>query len=358
VTAGFTWRDGERLIRFGPGVAGEAARLVTEAGFTRYALLSTERALVDAPHGLREGAEVVLLVPPGRVDEISAELLGAAGGRPLVAYGGGRVIDAAKAIAGAPPQGSRGAEGGPRGGGAGRRGEGGGRCAAIPTTLSGAPMTPFHRTPAAVEGARRVRPALVVADPDLMASQPPTMLAATAMNALAHAMESLYTPLANPVSELAALRAASLIAGRLPEAEPRREELGLASILAGYAVGATGLAVHHAVCQTIVRIARSPHAETNSVMLPHSARLMANRAPAQLGALAEALGDPAGDPEAAAGLISKLAARSGHTRLSTLGVTEDHLPQIVDSAQGHRGIEATPAPPDRDELLDLLRAAL
>ena len=32
------------------------------------------------------------------------------------------------------------------------------------------------------------------------------------MNALAHAMEALYTPIANPVAELAALRAATLIA--------------------------------------------------------------------------------------------------------------------------------------------------
>jgi alcohol dehydrogenase class IV len=351
VSAGFTWRDGERLIRFGPGAAEDAARLVAEAGFAGYALLSTERALMDPPPGLREEADAVLEVPAGRVDELSAELLGAAGRRPLVALGGGRVIDVAKAIAGAPPQGSRGAEGRPTG-------EGAGRCAAVPTTLSGAPMTPFHRTPAGVEGARRVRPALVIADPERMVSQPATMLAASAMNALAHAMESLYTPLANPVSELAALRAASLIAVGVPQAEPQREELGLASILAGYAVGATGLAMHHALCQTIVRIARSPHAETNAVVLPHSARLMARRAPAPLAALAEALGDPAGDPAAAAGLISKLAARSGHTRLSALGVTEDHLPQIVETAQGHRGIEATPGPPGRDELLELLRAAL
>ena len=48
----------------------------------------------------------------------------------------------------------------------------GARCGAIPTTLSGAEMTPFHRTPAGVEGARLVRPALVLADPDLMASAP------------------------------------------------------------------------------------------------------------------------------------------------------------------------------------------
>ena len=73
--------------------------------------------------------------------------------------------------------------------------------AAIPTTLSGAELTAFHRTPAGVEGAHMVRPSLVVADPLLMASQPATELAASAMNALAHGMEALYTPLANPVAE-------------------------------------------------------------------------------------------------------------------------------------------------------------
>jgi alcohol dehydrogenase class IV len=337
VSHAFTWRDGERLIRFGAGASAEAAGLVEQAGFAGYALLTTERALGQAPPGLADRADAVLRVPAGRVDEISAQLLGETGDRPLVGLGGGRVIDAAKAIAGA---------------------RDGGRCAAVPTTLSGAPMTPFHRTPAGVEGARWVRPALVVADPELMASQPRAQLAGSAMNALAHAMESLYTPLANPVSELAALEAASLIAGALPAAEPERAELALASVLAGYAVGSTGLAIHHAVCQTIVRVAGTPHAETNAVMLPHFARLMAGRAPVQLGKLAEALGDPAGDPQAAAGLISKLAGRSAHTRLSTLGVTAEQLPEIVDGVQGHRGLDATPDPPGRDELLKLLEASL
>jgi maleylacetate reductase len=191
-----------------------------------------------------------------------------------------------------------------------------------------------------------------------MASQPTAQLAGSAMNALAHATEALYTPLANPVAELAALEAASLIARALPAADPERAELALAAVLAGYAVGSTGLAVHHAVCQTIVRVAGTPHAETNAVMLPHFARLMADRAPAQLGRLAEALGDPARDPAAAAGLIAELAARAGHTRLSNLGVTEEQLPQIVDAVQGHRGLEATPDPPTREELLELLRSAL
>jgi len=335
VPDGFTFRDGERLIRFGDGVLAEAPGLLGEHGFERYTLLTTPRAQEAAPE-LTAGAAAVRQVPPGKVDQIAAELLPHAGGGPLVGLGGGRVIDTAKAIAGA----------------------GDGRCAAIPTTLSGAPVTPFHRLPADVEGARMVRPALVVAEPALMASQPGPQRAASAMNALAHAMESLYTPLANPVAEPAALRAAELFAEALPRDDAEPEPLALAALLAGYAVGTTGLAVHHALCQTIVRLCGAPHAETNAVMLPHSARLVALRAPGPMGAFAHALGDQVGDPEAAAGRVAKLAARSGHTRLSTLGVEESRLTQVVEAVLAHRGLAATPDPPGREELLELLRAAL
>ena len=277
-------------------------------------------------------------MPPGRVDEISAELLRELDMQiaAVVALGGGRVIDTAKAITGAV----------------------GGLCAAVPTTLSGAELTPSHRLPAGVEGARLVRPALVVADPKLMSSAPLTQLAASAMNALAHAMEALYAPLANPVCDLAALRAASLIGEGITADPPDAEALALGAVLAGYAVGSTGVAVHHAVCQTVVRIAGSPHAETNAVMLPYSARLMAGRAPGALGELAQALGDPDADPEAAPGAVSRIAGRCGHTRLSTLGVTDEHLPAIVAAVQEHPALANTPEPPGEDELTELLRGAL
>ncbi|MGH2847536.1 MAG: iron-containing alcohol dehydrogenase, partial [Thermoleophilaceae bacterium] len=287
----FTWRDGERTIRFGPGVAAEAPALLERSGFEGFLLLTTERAAASLP-GL--AGEDVLHVPAGRVDEISAQLLGRLdGARPLVALGGGRVIDTAKALAGTT----------------------GGRCAAIPTTLSGAELTAFHRLPPGVEGARLVRPALVVADPELMASAPLTGLAASAMNALAHAMEALYTPLRNPVADMAALRAATLLAEGVTREPPERERLALGALLAGWAIGSAGSAFHHALCQTIVRSAGTPHAETNAVVLPHSARLMAGRAPGAMSELARALGDASGDPEAAGPHIARLAARCGHTRL-------------------------------------------
>lgn len=333
--AAFTWRDGERLIRFGEGAVGEAPKLLAGSGFQAYTLLTTERAAAAAP-ALTDVAASVVHVPGGKVDEVSAELFDQVADRPLVALGGGRVVDTAKAIAGA-------------------RGT---RSAAIPTTLSGAEMTPFHRTPAGTEGARLTRPALVLADPELMASQPLPALAASAMNALGHTMESLYTPLANPLAELAALRAAELIGSALPNDDPPRGDLALAALLAGYAVGSAGLAVHHAVCQTIVRVAGSPHAETNAVMLPHFAGLMGSRAPGEIAALAEALGDPGATPDAAAADIARLAARSGHVRLSTLGVGEEHLPRVVDAALQHPALGNTPDPPGADELQAVLERAL
>jgi alcohol dehydrogenase class IV len=332
----FTWRDGERVVRFGPNVAAEAPELLERNGFERFALLTTGRAAEFAA-GLGGRAGGVIHVPAGKVDEVSAALLGELpSGLSLVALGGGRVIDTAKALAGAT----------------------GVRCAAIPTTLSGAELTPFHRLPAGVEGARMVRPALVIADPDLMASAPPTRLAASAMNALAHAMEALYTSFRSAVTDLAALRAAALLADGVTREPAARGDLALGALLAGWASGSTGIAFHHAVCQTVVRTAGSPHAETNAVVLPHSARLMAGRAPGPMSELARALGDGSGDPEAAAGDVARLAARSGHTRLATLGVTEEHLAVAAAGAAAHPAAALTPDPPDEAELLELLRAAL
>ncbi|GAC1520747.1 MAG: hypothetical protein NVS2B6_04610 [Thermoleophilaceae bacterium] len=168
----FTWIDGERLIRFGR--LDEAVALLEQRGFRRYALLTTERWMERAG-ALAAAASAVETVPPGGVAEAAAAVRERVSPEALVALGGGRVVDTAKAIAGAD----------------------GLRCAAIPTTLSGAEMTGFHRLPAGVSEGSLVRPALVIADAGLMGSQPPPQLAASAMNGLAHAVEALYTPLAS-----------------------------------------------------------------------------------------------------------------------------------------------------------------
>ena len=332
----FTFRDGERLIRFGSGAAGEATALLEQRGFRDFALLTTERAAAAAPE-VTAAAGVVLHVPSGGVPDAAAAVRGEGGGRPLVALGGGRVVDSAKAIGGAD----------------------GLEVAAIPTTLSGAELTPFHRMPAGVDEFRLVRPSLVIADPALMASQPGPDLAASAMNALAHAVEALYTPAANPVAEGAALRAVAAIAHGLGDHDdPDREQLALGGVLAGWASGVAGYAVHHVLCQTTVRVAGTPHARTNAVMLPHSLRLMEPRVPELLAKVAVALGVGKPSPALASARVAHYAARCGATRLSVLGVGEAHLDEIASAAAGRAELQNTPDAPDEDELRDVLAAAM
>src|SRR5579864_904643 len=176
--APFRWRDGERLIVFGRGRLAEARELLDEP----FALLTTPRARAHAPE-LVELAVSVHEVASGRVDTLAGELRSEVDGGLLVALGGGRVIDTAKALAAADP---------PR------------RVAAIPTTLSGAEMTAIHRHAAGVAAdTPRVRPTIVLNDPALCASQPTADLAQSAGNALGHAVDGPMTTQGNPVAGLA-----------------------------------------------------------------------------------------------------------------------------------------------------------
>jgi alcohol dehydrogenase class IV len=332
----FTWVDGERLVRFGRGVLADASSLLASRGFDGYALLTTERAEPLAPEVVA-GAGVVLHVPAGPVPDGAKAVRAGVQGRGVVAFGGGRVVDVAKAVAGAD----------------------GLMCAAIPTTLAGSPMTAIHRMPKGAEGGRLVRPSLVVWDPELHSTLPRGQLVATALNALAHAFESLYGPLANPVAELAALRAAALFWRELQREEPDREAVALGALLGGYAVGSAGFAVHHAICQTTVRTVGLPHAETNAVVLPQSAAFMADRAPGPVGRFAAALGDPDGDPGNASARVARLTAETGVAGLGELGLDEEAIPAVAAATMAHPALGNTPGgSPSEGEVAAILRAVL
>lgn len=328
----FTWHDGERIVVFRSGTLAGALEALHEHGWDRFELLTTQRALAGAPLSLAEAATAVHEVPPGRVTDAAAEIIAEVTTPTLVALGGGRVIDVAKAIAAVR----------------------GGRVAAIPTTLSGAPMTRIHRLPAGHEAPHLVRPALVLADPELMTALAEGQLRATAMNALAHGSEALYGPAGNPVATLAALRGAGLVARALDQAEDGRDRpmLALGALLCAYGIDNAGLGLHHAVCQELVRVMGTPHAETNATMLPRTMTATRSRFPAALDALAEALG-VGGD-----GLASRLEQLGGGPRrLSELGADRVRVEAVVDAVRARVANGPMPDPPDRDELRGLIEAA-
>src|SRR6476620_10030962 len=242
----FTWRDGERTVVFRAGAFADAPDILDEGTWGRFELLTTPRALGAASVELGERSSAVHQVPGGPVPDAAAALIDSVHNPTLVALGGGRVIDTAKAIAAVR----------------------GGRVCAMPTTLSGAEMTAIHRLPAGHEHEARhlVRPSLVIADPLELTTLDDQRLRASAMNSLGHGAEALYTPLANPVATLEALRGAQRLAAALDRpAGDDRAGLALGSLLCAAALDSAGYAIHHVVCQTLVRVLETPHAETNAI---------------------------------------------------------------------------------------------
>jgi alcohol dehydrogenase class IV len=329
MTDDFTWRDGDRTIRFGRGALDDAPSLLGDG----YVLLTSERALAAAP-ALGERASEVVLVGPGRVDDLAADLM-PRGESPsaVVALGGGRVIDVAKAI---------GAALGPR-------------CvvAAVPTTLSAAEMTWVHRHARGIDPATpRVRPRIVLNDPALSASQPPAELAASAANALGHAIEGAVTALATPVPTLAARDAARRLARALPASgRPDRDELALGALLSGYAIDANWYGLHHVMSQTLVREAGAVHGPANAAMLTVTSGALRKRLPEGVAAIDDVVGEPVEE------VARRFAGLAGAGRLRDIGVPEDVLAACAQAASERSELALTPPPAGPRELEELYRAA-
>jgi alcohol dehydrogenase class IV len=337
----FRWEDGERLIVFGRGSAAHAVETLGGPGYT---LLTTERAKEAAP-GVVVAAEHVHIVPPGHVDELAAALLDTVHGDRIVALGGGRVIDVAKAIVAAHSVGE--GEAAPREPGRGPR------AMAVPTTLSGAEMTRIHRHAAGVaESTPRLRAAVVILDPALAASQPVADLAASTLNALGHAVEAPCVVNANPVATLAAHEAARLLAAGWEGAEPDRDALALGSLLAGYALDNSALALHHVLAQTLVRVAGLGHGASNAAVLPQTIGALARRSPDAIAALSAAAG------EDLVAVAERIRVNTGAGGLRDLGVDPDVLPACADAAAARPQLRLTPPPADRDEILALYEQSL
>jgi alcohol dehydrogenase class IV len=343
LTGDFTWRDAGRTVVFRRGGVAAAVEVLREQGIEGFELLSTQRGLQGAEQ-LASAASRVHEVASGQVPDVAAALVGALAppshaeeevqARPLVAVGGGRVIDVAKGIGAVS----------------------GAEVVAIPTTLSGAPMTAIHRLPAGAEERARglVRPSLVIADPEAMTGQGEREMRASAMNALAHGADTLYVPGSNPVSEMVALRGAELIAGALDQEREERDRVALAlgALLCGYAIDSAGFALHHLVCQTLVRVCGTPHAETNAAILPHSVAFLAERAPEVYERLAVTLGT---ERNGLQGRIEEL----GHPRpLGEFGGGESRLDEAIEAMLQRPELKRVPgAPVTRGDLGELVRAA-
>lgn len=155
----------------------------------------------------------------------------------------------------------------------------------IPTTAgTGSEVTPISVVTTPTEEKKPVvssllLPDVALLDADLTLGLPPAVTAATGIDALVHAIESLSTHLkGNPLSEVLALKAAKMICENLHEAVTNgrnpevREQMLIASLLAGMAFSNASVGAVHAFAYPLGVRFHVPHGLSNSLMLPHILR--------------------------------------------------------------------------------------
>ena len=234
---------------------------------------------------------------------------------------------------------------------------------AVPTTYAGSEQTPIY----GLTGDRHkqtgrdvgVLPKAVIYDPELTVGLPPGVTGPSACNALAHSVEALWVPEANPVTTALALEGVRAIATALPAvmAEPgdldARAGLLYGAYLSGIALASTSAGMHHKITHVLGGTFGLVHADTHSVVLPHVVAFNGSAVPVAMARLADALGTPGED---AAGALWDLAMASGvPTSLAALGLARDDLTEAAERAAAE--ITANPRPVSAADLLDLLHRA-
>lgn len=260
-------------VRFATGdAAGQLATEITEAGFRRIMVIAADHEkdlAIKVADGLPVTVwhdEVVMHVPADVAERARAVAL-AHDADVLVSVGGGSTTGLAKAIAlttGLP-------------------------IIAVPTTYAGSEatdvwgLTTGSRKTTGTD--RRVLPRTVVYDAELTVTLPVAISVASGLNALAHCVDSMWAPRANPINAALAGEGIRALNTGLPliTSEPAglsgREQALYGAYASAAAFASAGSGLHHKICHVLGGMFDLPHAQTHAVVLPHVLAFNAPAAP-------------------------------------------------------------------------------
>ena len=115
-------------------------------------------------------------------------------------------------------------------------------------------------------------PVVAIVDPDMMASMPKGLTAATGMDALTHAIEGYITGGAWELSDMFHIKAIELIAkhlrGAVANTSEGREGMALGQYVAGMGFSNVGLGIVHSMAHPLGALYDTPHGVANAIILP------------------------------------------------------------------------------------------
>ncbi|MFJ9353064.1 maleylacetate reductase [Streptomyces mirabilis] len=342
----FTHETLPQRVVFAAGESPAAVAAEVEAlGGSKVMLIASDREkeLADPiaekiPVVLRH-EEVVMHVP---VEVVGRALRAAVGAEAdiLVSVGGGSTTGLAKAVAlttGLP-------------------------IIAVPTTYAGSEATNVWGL---TEGETKttgvddkVLPASVVYDAALLTTLPGEMTVASGLNAMAHCVDSMWGPRADPIDRALAQEGIRALATGLPAvAEDSTSVEGIeqtlyGAYLAAVAFASAGSGMHHKICHVLGGMFNLPHAQTHAVVLPYVLAFNAPHAPEAEARIAQAFGSQ----KASAGLAALREVLDAPRALRDYGMPADGIARALGPIM--KAIPANnPTPVTYANLTRLLQAA-
>jgi alcohol dehydrogenase class IV len=251
---------------------------------------------------------------------------------------------------------------------------------AIPTTAgTGSEVTRFTVITDAetnvkmLIGSHHLIPRVALIDYTLSLSCPPSVTAATGLDALTHALEAYISRRATPISDLFALSALRRIGKHLRTAwsdgtnTVAREAMMLGATEAGIAFTNASVALVHGMARPIGAYFHIPHGLSNAMLIPTIVAFTAPAAPARFADVAAALGESVADlpvevaATRAGEAISRLCQDVRVPSLAEAGVDASRLrdlsPQMARDALASGSPANNPRVPTADEIVELYLSA-
>ena len=181
----------------------------------------------------------------------------------------------------------------------------------------------------------------VIADPEFTKTMPPSVTAATGMDAITHAVESYISNMATPLTEYHSLKGLQIFYEYLPRAVKNgadmeaREQMMLGCIIAGFGFSNANLGLVHGIAHTLSAHFHLAHGMANATVLPYAMEYNADSCPEKMVELARAIHLPVtGNVEEDKYLLSaellKLTKELGIKTLSQQGIEEKDLNMLAD----------------------------
>lgn len=210
----------------------------------------------------------------------------------------------------------------------------------------------------------RLIPDVAICDPELTLGLPPTLTAATGLDAIAHCVETFISPVVNPPAGAIALdglgRAIRHIEAATRDGADREARWNMMmAAMEGAMAFQKGLGAVHAMSHPLgaIEALKLHHGTLNAVVMPTVLRFNADHVGEKYQRLAEVMGLTSGARviDAIADLNQRLGIPAG---LRDMGVEEAWLPDLSQQAEKDHTNATNPRPADAADYLALFREAM